>query len=261
MGKILLFISIAISLATAGLGVINKNKLGAKTDELQTLEQTSGQTQAAMQTVEANLKTAEEELSKATAEKEQALDQARSAQSTAEEAKNKVAEIESQIAQKDGEISKLESDIQAKETELAQLRDAAAPQDAGPTPEVSAALQEKETLINELQTKLENARAEVSTMRERETNRQQLKMRDGLQGRILAVNNAWNFVVLNLGDKNGVVSNAEMLVKRGNSLIGKVRITSVEPATSIADIVVSSVPQGVSISPGDNVIFQAVGEE
>ncbi|MCX7869570.1 MAG: hypothetical protein N2322_06425, partial [Terrimicrobiaceae bacterium] len=100
----------------------------------------------------------------------------------------------------------------------------------------------------------------VADLRKREADRQALKMRDGLQGRILAVNQAWNFVVLNLGDKNGVVSNAEMLVKRGNSLIGKVRITSVEPATSIADIIPSSVPAGVMISPGDQVIFQAAAQ-
>jgi cell shape-determining protein MreC len=85
-------------------------------------------------------------------------------------------------------------------------------------------------------------------------------MRNGLEGRILAVNPAWNFVVLSLGDKNGVVSNAELLVKRGTQLIGKVRVTSVEPSTSIADIVANSVPEGATISPGDDVIYQAVKE-
>ena len=77
---------------------------------------------------------------------------------------------------------------------------------------------------------------------------------------ILAVNPAWNFVVINLGDKNGVVNNAELLVKRGKLLVGKVRITSVEPSTSIADIVANSVPSGVTITPNDQVIYQAVEE-
>ena len=85
-------------------------------------------------------------------------------------------------------------------------------------------------------------------------------MRNGLQGRILAVNPAWNFVVLNLGDRNGVVNNAELLVKRGTQFMGKVRVTSVEPSTSIADIVANSVPQGATISPGDDVIYQAAKE-
>ena len=55
-----------------------------------------------------------------------------------------------------------------------------------------------------------------------------------LPGTILAVNQAWNFVVLSLGDRQGVVPNAEMLVQRGGQLLGKVRVTSVEPSTSIA---------------------------
>jgi cell shape-determining protein MreC len=77
-----------------------------------------------------------------------------------------------------------------------------------------------------------------------------------LTGRVLAVNQAWNFVVLNIGNRNGIESNSEFLVKRGTTFIGKVRITTVEPANSIADIVPSSLKQGLSIQPGDDVIFQ-----
>src|SRR5258708_1299577 len=80
--------------------------------------------------------------------------------------------------------------------------------------------------------------------------------RAGLQGRILAVNAGWNFVVLSVGDKQGVVVNAPLLVVRGNQPIAKLRITSVEPSTSIADVLPGSVPRGVTVQPGDTVIFQ-----
>ena len=82
-------------------------------------------------------------------------------------------------------------------------------------------------------------------------------MRPGISGTILAVNQAWNFVVLSLGDRQGVVPNAEMLVQRGNQFVGKVRVTSVEPSTSVADILVRTIPRGLSVMPGDRVIFQA----
>lgn len=260
MGKILIFISIAISFATVGLGIVNKGTLGTRTEELAQTTEVLGQTKQDLATSETNLKTAEESLATTTAQKEEALAKAQTAQTAAEDAKAKASELESQITQKDGEISKLTADIADKESELAELRGASPTGDSSPSEEQVVQLQEKEAVITKLQGDLEVARTQLADLRQRDTERQQLKMRDGLQGRILAVNQAWNFVVLNLGDKNGVVSNAEMLVKRGNSLIGKVRITSVEPATSIADIVVSSVPQGLNISPGDNVIFQAVGE-
>jgi hypothetical protein len=43
---------------------------------------------------------------------------------------------------------------------------------------------------------------------------------------------------------------------RGGSPIGKAKITSVEPSTSIADIVVGSVPEGYSVQPGDMVVYE-----
>ncbi len=261
MGKILLFISMAVMAVTTILGFLNKE---AFTKKLQGWTETDANLQEKTKQLEAtstDLKSAKEELTTATAEKEQALSQAQSAQSAADQAKAKAAELEGQISQKAEEISKLTADISAKETEIAQLKESTSSASSSePSADVQAQLQEKETLITKLQGDLDAAKASLSDLNKRDTDRQALKMRDGLQGKILAVNQAWNFVVLNLGDKNGVINNAEMLVKRGSNLIGKVRITSVEPATSIADIIVSSLPPGVNITPGDQVIFQAVQE-
>ena len=116
------------------------------------------------------------------------------------------------------------------------------------------------SLTAKLQGEINGLQARIDKFAQEKPDRTALKKRNGLEGRILAVNQAWNFVVLNLGDKNGVVGNAEMLIKRGDRLVGKARVTSVEPATSIADIVPSSVPHGESIQPGDTVIYQATAE-
>ena len=129
-----------------------------------------------------------------------------------------------------------------------------------PSSDQEAQLAEQQTLITKLQSELDSSRSQLSVLTKEKQDRLHQRMRNGLEGRVLAVNPAWNFVVLSLGDKNGVVSNAELLVKRGTQLIGKVRVTSVEPSTSIADIVANSVPQGATISPGDNVIYQSVKE-
>ena len=66
----------------------------------------------------------------------------------------------------------------------------------------------------------------------------------GLQGRVLAVNSGWNFVVLSVGDKQGVVINSTLLVVRGNEPIARLRVTSVEPSTSIADVLPGHGAQG-----------------
>ena len=77
----------------------------------------------------------------------------------------------------------------------------------------------------------------------------------GVRGTVLAVNHAYNFVVLNLGGRNGVEARSEMLVVRDGTLIGKIRIASVEPTTAIGDIISSSLARGVQVQPGDIVIY------
>jgi hypothetical protein len=76
-----------------------------------------------------------------------------------------------------------------------------------------------------------------------------------VHGVILAVNQAYNFVVLNLGGRQGVEPNSEMLVLRDGTLIAKIRISSVEPSTAIGDIVSNSLERGVQVQPGDTVVY------
>jgi hypothetical protein len=77
----------------------------------------------------------------------------------------------------------------------------------------------------------------------------------GVRGNVLAVNQAYNFVVLNLGNRQGLQANSDMLVFRGGARIGKIRISSVEPATAIGDIVTNSLARGVQVQPGDVVMY------
>src|SRR5262249_49011583 len=85
--------------------------------------------------------------------------------------------------------------------------------------------------------------------------------RAGVRGTVLAYNQVYNFVVLNLGARNGVESNSEMLILREGTLIGKIRISSVEPATAIGDIIPSSLARGVQVQPGDTVIYGGTNPE
>jgi hypothetical protein len=58
----------------------------------------------------------------------------------------------------------------------------------------------------------------------------------GLKGKILAVDPRYDFVVLDIGGQQGVIEKGQMLVNRDGKLIGKVRITKVEPNRSIANV-------------------------
>lgn len=59
----------------------------------------------------------------------------------------------------------------------------------------------------------------------------------GLKGEVMAVDPKYGFVVLNIGDEQGVKERGEMMINRKGRLIGKVKITSVQKDTSVASII------------------------
>ena len=58
----------------------------------------------------------------------------------------------------------------------------------------------------------------------------------GLKGNVLVVDPKWNFVVLDIGESNGVLPKGVMMVSRDSKLVAKVKIVSVEQNRSIANI-------------------------
>jgi len=260
MGKVLLYASIVVTLAAAALGFVNKGKLTAAKEELASSQQAAQQKITALEQSQKELKTAADTAETATAEKTQVLAQVETLKSDLEKNKSQVADLTTQISAKTTEVAELDAKLKEAETKLANATAGTATVAASPSPEDQARIQELETLNTKLQGDLDSSKTQLDVLIKEKNDRLAVKMRNGMEGRILAVNQAWNFVVMNLGDRQGVVGNAEMLVKRGNQLMGKVRITSVEPSTSIADIVANSVPRGVTIQPGDHVIYQATAE-
>ena len=129
--------------------------------------------------------------------------------------------------------------------------------------QLDSAEKEKELLAEKLQEAQRPAQvkegSKAETRKKRETASVQRQgsssHRAGVHGSVLAYNQAYNFVVLNLGARNGVEPNSEMLVLRDGTLIGKIRISSVEPATAIGDIMSNSLARGVQVQPGDSVIY------
>jgi hypothetical protein len=64
----------------------------------------------------------------------------------------------------------------------------------------------------------------------------EVKMAVGLKGNVLVVDPKWQFVVLDIGEKQGAVVDGIMLVHRDSKLVGKVKITRLLPDRSIANV-------------------------
>ena len=203
-------------------------------------------------------------------------------QSKIAEAENRAAKTEAELAQVQKEKTALEAKLAASQQEIAALQKrgeetektaapsnrpaAAAAQTADLQSQIDdlrrqldSAEKEKVFLSEKLQAAQERPSQPKETKKRRETASTQRESvsphRTGVRGTVLAYNQAYNFVVLNLGARNGVESNSEMLVVRDGTLIGKIRISSVEPATAIGDIMTNSLARGVQVQPGDTVIY------
>ena len=188
---------------------------------------------------------------------------------------NKTANTEAELTKVTAEKNDLLAKLRANETEIADLKKRI--ETAGTAP---ASGTSPTTSTADLQAQLEDAKKQLdaaerekillsdkmkvtqekSTQLEGEKKTQTHRQAPGsnapgIRGTVLAVNPAYNFVVLSLGARQGVEANTEMLVLRGGSFIGRIRISSVEPATAIGDIITSTLARGVQVQPGDTVVY------
>ena len=76
----------------------------------------------------------------------------------------------------------------------------------------------------------------------------------GLKGNVVAVDPKYDFVVLDIGEKQGVLERGEMLVNRHGVLVAKVRITSVSAERSVANVLPDWKGK-VEIMEGDQVLY------
>jgi len=80
-----------------------------------------------------------------------------------------------------------------------------------------------------------------------------IKLRADLKGKILVVDPKWDFVVLDIGEDQGVLQDGEMLVSRDGKLVAKVVVRTVEKDRSIANVVpgwkLGELIEGDEVSP------------
>jgi hypothetical protein len=186
------------------------------------------------------------------------------------ENESRVAKAEADLVQLQTEKADLQTKLQAAQSEVSTLQTQIQEVGAKPSENPGAAsLPELQAQLDEARKQLESAEHEntflsdkIRSAQDRSTQLEEEKKRRGpaiskagIRGTVLAVNQAYNFVVLNLGGRQGVEPNAEMLVLRDGTLIGKIRVSTVEPSTAIGDIVTSSLARGVQVQPGDIVVY------
>jgi predicted nucleic acid-binding Zn-ribbon protein len=249
--------SVLLLVLSALFGVLNLQKTrGLRTEIVQS--------ETARQTAEHLRLSREKEIK----EREAAV---AAASATFGDTQNKVASTEAELLKVQTEKNDLQVKLRANETEIAELRKQVENAETRPVfggSPSTASSAELQAQLEDAKKQLEAAEREkvllsdkIKAAQERSPQLETVKPHHsvtgnpGIRGTVLAVNQAYNFVVLSLGGRQGVEPNSEMLVLRGGSFIGKIRISSVEPATAIGDIITSSLARGVQVQPGDIVVY------
>ena len=74
-----------------------------------------------------------------------------------------------------------------------------------------------------------------------------------LKGQVTVSDPKWQFVVLNIGEDQGVLQDSELLVNRGGKLVAKVKVTTVQKDRSIANVMpgwkLSDLEEGDQVIP------------
>ena len=260
MAKLFIGLAIAVMLAAAVLGFLAKGNIDKLQSVLKETKQTLARTETTLRKTEGELKKTQEELTAANTKIEQQTGEIAGLKKDKDDLGMQLAEAKMALETKSKELAELVEKMKGSDptkpavdpavlmAELEQKKaDLAKAQN-----DVAEQKQMNETLIRakvENEEKISTANKEIERYRTGVT-------KQGLTGKILAVNSGWNFVVLSVGDRQGAASGGVMIVTRGGEPIGRVRITSIEPSTSIADIIPGSVRRGVTIQPGDAVVYE-----
>ncbi len=260
VGKIFSILTLVLVLVAGYLSYVVFTK---RTEDTQTIAQKETQVQQAQAEVKKKseeVESALKEVEQKTSEAQAAAERAQKAQKEFDEAQKKVTELQSQVNGKDDEIKKIQEEFDSYKQQFDGLSPEQVQEEkANFEKQIQMLTEEKDVLAKGL----EKAKSELADLMEKEERRRKGVMPMGTRGKVVSFNADWNFVVIDIGDKQKVVEGVQMLLYRGNVLMGRVKIRTVERNSSVADIVAvtDAAMQGVGqrkvldIQPGDLVIF------
>ena len=260
MAKIFLGIALAVMLATAALGFLAKGNADKLQTTLKDTKQSLTTTQSSLSLAKSDLKKSQDELTAATAKMEEQTKEITTQKGQMDDLTKKIADAAKDMEAKVAEYTELKGKYDAM------VKGPKDPTAIGEDPVIAAlkkevedakrSANESQALVESLTAKKQEIENQLSPLKEYKRIHEGNIAKQGLTGRVLAVNGGYNFVVLSVGDKQGSVMGATLLVLRSGEPIAKARVTSVEASNSIADILPNSVRKGVTVQPGDTVVFE-----
>ncbi len=234
IAKICLVISILASLAGGYFGyeiIQQRDEFHRQLDDTKskltiTTKNWDG-TKKELETAQGQMKDLESKLSEATSQNSSLNSKVSDLTTKLGELDKSLSDSKQQLTSTMDRLTKMEADLGGKTP--AQLKEAVAQTQK----EVDRVIADKKKIEDDLS----GQKAEVARLNDRIERSKTGEMPPGISGKVLKLNQAWNFVVLNVGNLDGVVENGILVVYRDKQFIGKVKVVSTEAHTCVADII------------------------
>jgi multidrug efflux pump subunit AcrA (membrane-fusion protein) len=202
------------------------------------------------------------QLAKATDDMKTAQDAQKVAEQKASDDENKITDLNNQLTEAQKKAADAQAAVDAAKQEAAtakQQLDTINTALAGKTPQQlndATAQAQKEAADAQAQQKvlqdsLDQANQRIKDLIADINNENKKIEPPGVSGKVTFVDRTWNFVVLDVGLDAGVVPNGELIVYRGKTFLGKVRVTRADPNDAVAEILPDNKEQ---IQVGDAVL-------
>jgi multidrug efflux pump subunit AcrA (membrane-fusion protein) len=233
LGKIFLWIALVGAIAAVGAGIALILKYN---DTKVNLANTEAARQTAVHTIEKD-KVAYTELSQAKAKTDADL---ATANTNIADLNTQLDAAKKQAADANTALETANANVKAEQDKL----DAISKSLGGRNPDevvaeatkTKADLDAAEAEKKILQDSLQESQTKVADLMDALNRSKTGTMPPGISGKVTFVDLAWNFVILDVGLSNGVVPNGELIVYRGKTFLGKVRVTKVDPNDAVAEI-------------------------
>lgn len=230
--RISLIVAILAALGAGTLNVLQvRDKINTLISQRNTYHDNLDKTKATLDTTKRDLAKAKSDL----ADTQQQLADAKTARKKAEDT---AAAQTKRADDLNAQLAKVTQDRDAAQAELAAYKA------TGKSPQevlqlVALIKQDQDTIaaINDEKKVLSRKLLSVQNqLNELLTESYVVKLPADLKGQVVVVDPKWDFVVLNIGDEQGVLQDGEMLVSRDGKLVAKVIIRTVEKDRCIANI-------------------------
>jgi cell division septum initiation protein DivIVA len=172
---------------------------------------------------------------------------------------SKIAELKSEIAQKKSRKIQLEAEVAAAKAVFDKV---------GGVRAIVPKIKGLRSDIASLETEIEEGNAKLSNLKQTKSdtqativvNEQRVEYETSgisqpfLKTTIKTVYTTWGFVTLNGGEIQGVVPGSTLAVMRGDEVVAKLKVTTVEPNRAAADILRETLGADVTLRGGDKVV-------